>query len=89
MDDSSNPKTEKVITFRDRDYLLYEGRIIDEKEADHIYTQYYKMLYQKQKNQNSGSAFGNEAENNNEASNTSDSSGVTIGSACELGISNA
>ena len=89
MDDSSNPKTEKVITFRDRDYLLYEGRIIDEKEADHIYTQYYKMLYQKQKNQNSGAAFGNEAENNNEASNTSDSSGLTIGSACELGISNA
>jgi len=47
MDDSSNPKTEKVITFRDRDCLLYEGRIIDEKEADRIYTQYYKMLYQK------------------------------------------
>jgi len=27
-----------VITFKNRDYLLYEGRIIDEREADRIYT---------------------------------------------------
>jgi hypothetical protein len=42
--DSSNPKTQKVITFKNRDYLLYEGRIIDEREADRIYTQYHEIL---------------------------------------------
>jgi hypothetical protein len=37
MNDSS-ANQQKVITFKDRDYLLYEGRIIDEAEADRIYT---------------------------------------------------
>jgi len=36
-----------VITFKNRDYLLYEGRIIDEREADRIYTQYHEILTQK------------------------------------------
>lgn len=39
MGESMNPyKQQKVITFKNRDYLLYEGRIIDEREADRIYT---------------------------------------------------
>ena len=43
-----NPyKQQKVITFKNRDYLLYEGRIIDEREADRIYTQYHEILSQK------------------------------------------
>lgn len=37
-------KQQKVITFKNRDYLLYEGRIIDEREADRIYTQYHEIL---------------------------------------------
>lgn len=40
-----NPyKQQKVITFKNRDYLLYEGRIIDEREADRIYTQYHEIF---------------------------------------------
>jgi len=39
MGEAINPyKQPKVITFKNRDYLLYEGRIIDEREADRIYT---------------------------------------------------
>jgi len=39
MSETPNPyKQQKVITFKNRDYLLYEGRIIDEREADRIYT---------------------------------------------------
>lgn len=40
-------KQQNVITFKNRDYLLYEGRIIDESEADRIYTAYHEMLTQK------------------------------------------
>lgn len=43
--ESMNPyKQQKVICFKGRDYLLYEGRIIDEREADRIYTQYHEIL---------------------------------------------
>lgn len=43
-----NPyKQQKVITFKNRDYLLYEGRMMDEREADRIYTQYHEILSQK------------------------------------------
>ena len=35
---------QKVLTFKNRDYLLYEGRIIDEREADRIYTQYHELM---------------------------------------------
>ena len=45
--DWSNAKTQKVITFKNRDYLLFEGRIIDEREADRIYTQYHEILHKK------------------------------------------
>jgi|Transcript_43896 hypothetical protein len=46
-----NPyKQQKVITFKGRDYLLYEGRIIDEREADRIYTQYHEILSHKKVN---------------------------------------
>ena len=37
-DGSGQFKQQNVITFKNRDYLLYEGRIIDESEADRIYT---------------------------------------------------
>ena len=30
------------VNFKNRDYLLFEGRIIDEREADRIYTIYHK-----------------------------------------------
>ena len=47
VDYSNNPpfnpyKQQKIITFKGRDYLLFEGRIIDEKEADRIYTLYHE-----------------------------------------------
>ena len=41
---NNNYKQQKVITFKNRDYLLYDGRIIDEREADRIYTQYHENL---------------------------------------------
>lgn len=46
--DNSTPQDQKIITFKNRDYLLYEGRIIDEDEADRIYTFYHELLSQKQ-----------------------------------------
>lgn len=44
QEDDGQFEQQKVITFKNRDYLLYEGRIIDESEADRIYTQYHEML---------------------------------------------
>ena len=43
-ENSNANRSQKVITFKNRDYLLYEGRIIDEKEADRIFTLYHELL---------------------------------------------
>lgn len=69
-----------MITFKEKDYILYEGHIIDEKEADRIYTQYHEILSQKQ---GSGAVSGGVSANvsdtesvqNNESSQASNTSG--------------
>lgn len=60
--------------------MLYEGRIIDEREADRIYTQYFEILSQKKKGGGSSAAqVKDNSESasvvNNEGSHTSNLSG--------------
>ncbi len=87
--DEHASKRQKVITFKETDYILYEGYIIDEKEADRIYTQYHEILSQKQ-----GSAAGSacvsdtESVQNNESSQASNLSG-NAGQPTELAQSSA
>lgn len=84
---NNNYKQQKVITFKNRDYLLYEGRIIDEREADRIYTQYHESLTYK-KNQaakNAANTSKDSAENAENAAAGNDGSHTSGHSASNPG----
>lgn len=46
-DEGSNVEEQRVITIKGRKYLIYEGRIIDEREADKIYKLYHDLISSK------------------------------------------
>ena len=91
----NNYKQQKVITFKNRDYLLYEGRIIDEREADRIYTQYHESLTFKKNQAKATNTSKDSAENaeiaaaGNDGSHTSGHSANNPGSSADLAQSSA
>ena len=85
-EDDAN-QDQKVLKFKNRDYLLYEGRIIDEREADRIYAQYHELLLQrKQKAANTTRNSSAVASDNETSMASSNSASAT---STETGQSNA
>ena len=93
IDAATASKQQKVITFKNRDYLLYEGRIIDEREADRIYTQYHELLSQKAQSQATAQAAAAVSKDNslsdNDPSCGNESSHNAVSSGGDIAQSNA
>lgn len=45
--DDNTTEEQTIITIKGRKYLIYEGRVIDEREADKIYKLYHDLIAQK------------------------------------------